>query len=299
MLMLSLWQDLRHPSINGHPLFHRIRLEPQPVMRPSVRILIGVGMITGLLLVCGMTYILPPYILQTMVLLPLVLPALYLLMVIGGTGKGVNLAGKISSEISRQYENESVEVLSAQPSGAFGMVWAVILGHLHRASDFELSNELQTQITVGLFMSVSALLLLLHFNTWTDTVQQLALLLTFILYPLVAIYYLDYVSAVLISVVTAALTAQLIARRTESRFVSIVVFLILQLSSYGITYLLATQTLPALFGWMQFDGTLAWLSLSAMSVIVFVLLREAILQIIWRVLLWRLNVQTPAHETIH
>jgi len=234
--------------------------------------------------------VLPPDVLRRFAVLPLALPILYLLWVFGGTGRGVTLAGQVSTALADEYEREVFESLSALPGGVLGIYWLVACAYLYRQGSLEDTNRRQMRITLGGFLLVTFLLFILYLNTWTREAMQAFHLLPFILYPLVAIYYVDYVCSIVTGVLVGALSAALIQKRLEGRLAAMGAFLSLQFIGYSLVLWGAVQALPLVSGALGLNGLLARLSLAGGSVVLFFLLREGVHAGLWALLANRLGV---------
>ena len=125
-LSLQVWYALKRPPIH-HPLFRRVSRIRQParVVRQPIlqRGLIWVIFLVGF-------YVLLRYFTQLIFIvvffLPLGIAALY--MALHGTLAGGYWALRISSEIAKERERGTYELLSTSPYGAFSASWAICTG---------------------------------------------------------------------------------------------------------------------------------------------------------------------------
>ena len=298
MITVRLWHALRNPQHYRHPFFQRILRRRRDSVTLPIRVLVGGSIIIGLFLVCGLTYVLPPDVLRRFVVLPLALPALYLLWVFGGTGRGVTLAGRVSAALADEHERDVFESLSTLPGGALGVYWLVACAYLYRQGSPEDVNRRQMTVTLVGFLLVTFVLFILYLNTWTREAMQTFQLLPFVLYPLVAIYYVDYVCSMISGVLVGALSAALVKKRLEGRLTAIGAFLSLQFGGYALVLWGALVLMPSVAATMGLDGLLARLSLAGVSVVLFFLLREAIHIGLWALLANRLGVAAAERAAV-
>jgi len=298
VITLRLWQALHTPKYHKHPLFVRILDARERSISLPVRVLIGGSILFGMFLVCGLTYVLPEWLLRQFIVLPLVLPGLYLLWVFGGTGRGVTLAGQIGAALAVEHERDTFEQLSALPGGALGAYWIVANAYLQREANLDELNRRQIFITFMGFALVTFLLFILYLNTWTRTAMEAFQFLPFVLYPLVAIYYVDYVCSLVTGVLVGALSASLTKRRLEGRLTAISVFMLLQFAGYGLTLWVSLTALPLLMTALNLPTLLARLAMAGACVLLFFLTREGINSMLWGLLAHRLDAAESEQEAV-
>jgi hypothetical protein len=298
MTTLKLWHALRNPRSGNHPLFKRIHNEPDRRVRLNMRILIGGSIIFGMLLVCGLTYIVPPQFIRFYAALPIILPILYIAIVFGGTGKGVTLAGQISPIIAHEYEKDTFDTLSSTKEGQIGVYWTIINACLHRNTHLEDTNLLQIRVTAIALAFISFFLLIFYLNAWSRMAQEVFTWLPFVLYPPVIIYYIDYISSMVTSVLTAAIIASQIRKPAQAQVAAVSAFIILQIALYVLTYWLSLEVVPALFHEISYMGLPANLSMAGLSVVIYYGLREGVNFGLWRFLAWRLHAAPSELEII-
>ncbi|MEL6268260.1 MAG: hypothetical protein AAFU54_17610 [Chloroflexota bacterium] len=298
MTTLQLWQALRNPRNVQHPLFKRIHDMPRRQVRLNLRVLIGGSIIVGMLLVCGLTYVVPPQLIRFYAALPIALPLLYVAVVFGGTGRGVTLAGRISPVIAAEHENGTFETMAATREGKIGVYWTIINACVHRDANLEDTNTLQIRVTLILAAFVTFFLLIFYLNAWSRMAQEAFWMLPFVLYPLVAIYYIDYITSIVTGALMAALAAAQMRRPVPAQLGAVTVFVLLQVAIYLLTYGLAVQVVPVLFAQMGFTGMVARLSMAGMGVLLYFALREALNWTLWRALAWRLQAAPAELDTI-
>lgn len=249
-------------------------------------------------LLFGLSYIVPARWLGPFALLPLVFPILLGAAVLGGTGRGLRLASEISAATSQEHQGDTFTVLASLPGGKLGVHWLILTAFIHRNGDLENTNEFQKQVTTFGFWASSFVLLILYLNTWTAAASRAFVNATFLLYALVAIYYIDYVCSLVTGALVGTLTAAYNRQPRDARIVSVVLFLFLQGGVFAVTYGIAAGLLPQLVAWVGFNAWLARTTITGLSILSYYLLREALAWFLWRALVWRLEAAPTEQETV-
>ncbi len=297
MIVLRLWAAMRQPYYDKHPVFRRILLYPDRQLRLNTRIILGAGTLFGMLLVCGLSYTVPVRWLGPFTLLPLVLPVFLLAAALGGTGKGLHLANEISAEISREHQGDTFTLLASLPGGKLGIHWLILTAYVHRNGNLANANEFQKQLTTFGFWAASFVLLILYLNTWTSAASRAFVNAAFLLYALVAIYYIDYVCSLVTGALVGTLTATYNRHPRDARITAVTFFLTIQLLTFGLTYTLALIALPGLVAALGFNIWLARATIVGLSLLSYYLLRECIAWVLWRLLIRRLGA-TPVEQAM-
>ena len=298
LLTLRLWAALRNPRDDHHPLFRRILDQARPTLSPSVRVLFAVAILTGFMFSCILTFILPARLLEVYILLPFALPVVYLMVVFGGSGKGLMFAAQVSEVLAREYEQDTFVTVSTNPGGALGTCWAILTGQLHQSSELENSHEVQQQLTVVMFVFATLFLMLLYLNIWTLQAMDYFYNALFIVYPFVAIYYIDFVCSVVTSTLVGALAAATTRKQLEARVTAIIGFVALQLIAYGLTGLLIIWGLPTLIALTGYSGLVARISMAGLSVVIYFVVRELLSWLLWYILTRRLDAAAVERERV-
>jgi hypothetical protein len=298
MIVLRLWAAMRQPRYYKHPVFRRILLRPDHNLPLNPRIIIGGGMILGLVLLFSLSYVVPARLLGPFALLPLAFPVLLGAATLGGTGRGLRLASEISAATSQEHQGDTFTVLASLPGGKLGVHWLILTAHIHRNGDLENTNEFQQQITGFAFWSVSFVLLIFYLNTWTAAASRAFVNATFLLYALVAIYYIDYVCSLVTGALVGTLTAAYNHHPRDARLIAVAMFLTLQGAVFAATYGVAMSLLPQLVAWLGFNAWLARTTITGLSLLSYYLLREALAWGLWRVLVWRLEAAPTEQEMV-
>lgn len=289
MIVLRLWAAMRQPRYYKHPVFRRILLYPDRQIRLNTRILLGAGALLGGGLLCGLSYMIPARGLGPFVLLPVLFPLLLMAALLGGTGKGLWLAGEISAAVSQEHQGGTFNVLASLPGGKLGVHWLILTAYIHRNGDLENTNELQRTVTRFGFLVATFVLLILYLNTWTAAASRVFVNAVFVLYALVAIYYIDYVCSLVTGALVGTLSATYSRHPRDARIVAALLFLALQAAAFALTFVGATVLFPWLLAALGFNAWLARATLAGLSILAYYLLREATAWLLWRLLVWRLE----------
>lgn len=282
MMSLRLWQAIQNSGGSEHPLFKRMTLmDLSPGKRLPVRLMTGASMVAGLMFICVISMLIPPYLIHNLALLPLLMPLFVVLLAIGGTGNGLGWAGNISAVIVHEHTSSTFDLLSTTPGGALGACWAIAMGCLHRNNDLSTRTSLQTQVAWGGFFMSGVIVFVIYLNTWTQAAARWPGNIALILFPLVAIYYIDYVQSVVMSVQVGLLGASYRQHIGEARVLSMGLFLSVQTLTYAIAGVIALWLLPLL--------GIGGIGLAGLRVIAFFGVRDLAILGLWRQLTHRLN----------
>ncbi len=307
MISWKLWQALRYP-VYDHPLFHRtlaaygrkaqilksrysseqvIRILPKDVAAPNPgshltikALLIYLG--GGVFFLCGGWFI---ALLLILALIPY-----------AGTLYGLEIATRISALIAREHENGMYDFVRLSPQGGLGLCWAITSAFLYRNQSFRRWKQWARLIYGGLSIIVGFAMLILAFEVWgglnTPTLQGRvmaegaldSLVFCVLILLLIAALYIDLVHSTITGVVAAMLTGVYARNRLEARFLALAGFLAVQLTTYLIvlSYVSTFSRLPT--------NTAYRIVPSAIGLLLFFAIREALIYLLWRATLHRLQV---------
>jgi hypothetical protein len=184
----------------------------------------------------------------------------------------VTWAVSISAAIIREHEHRTYDQLCLAPSGALGVNWAICAGVLHRDDALGWIDFLRKLMAALLLFILLAVLLTtaLRQNTF-DLFQFLALLLDML--TLAAMSYIDHVQSIVLGSLVGMLMPVYLRNNIDVRISTIVVFL----ASQAVTFLAAV---------------LVWnVEIRLLSVAVAYLLRESLIILVWRTLVYHLNAE--------
>ena len=259
----TLWHYLVYPP--DHPVFKR---KIKPLVGGFVNTWMALSVLfVSLLLSCGLWTMLPrtkPFI-ATM------------LMVLMGFASTTYVGGwmvRLSIAISQEHAHRTFDVLCLLPSGALGASWAICASHLHHSDILGWIGPFR-KLFAGLFLFLLLMLLLTARPAGGDSgfTQSLRLLLDMM--ALGIVLYSDHVQSVVIGAMVGMLVPVYSRDRPDTGFWAAGTFLVAQ----AIPYLTALLILH-----LAVDFTPV-----ALSLLVFSLLREILIVVLWRWLAFAMN----------
>jgi len=277
-----LWRTLQNP-LTHHPLYWR------PAFHSFSFAFIPTWLLVSAVLVLVAGVVGFPNLFRPLAPLCVFTPVLMIIgTVFSANSRGILWTLGISSVISHQRTWGASELIYVSPIGALGTVWVLASRCLHYKDRFD---GLRT-IILSLMLAASVIfacplvtffVLLFRYNP----LQALSLLsVTSVLLP---IYYVDYVQTTLVSCLTGMLAATQTRSRIEARIWALGLFLLCQLATYSLSFLLIFNLLPRLYNLLDFAHGVADVSLPPLALLIFYLLREGIITMLWRLLTIRLN----------
>lgn len=263
-----LWQHLRHPP--AHPLSQRLMrgLADSRAQRFMTRVAPLVS-----LLGCGSIWVL-------LSSLQLPLPLFLLAGMIAWSSVYVMLwVIRISATIIRAHENGIYDHLSLAPAGPLGVNWAICSASLHRGDALGWVDVWRRLIN-GLLIFV-VLMGVLTVGLRSDHLLA-AQLLGFVaeLLLLAWVLHSEHVQAVVIGCLVGMLLPVYQRTRDEAQVWAALLFLALQAVTLVIALLTATVVVP---------GLLSAVSPTLAGLIVFFVVREAVVVVLWQALANHLN----------
>lgn len=223
-------------------------------------------------------------------------------IMLGGTLHGVDWALAISDTVAQARANNMLDLLSTTPRGAIGAVWSLALSQLHRASSFFTRYDRRRRI----FLSLGTLLLVLIFvlgGTVLNTAfADLDPLLVGVLssFALLVAVYMDYIQSIVVSLLVGMIVPSFSQQRFDAQVFGLSGFLVAQFGTYLVTFLVCFLILPTIGRMFGFDNTSLELILLLPRLLVFFLIREALIVLLWRGLAVRYNealiISNPANE---
>ena len=283
MITWRLWQTLKIPPYNS-PLFRRManmETTRSPLSRrlgyvPDVLLVlffIFVFALGAITLVQGFTFI----------------TIIATLIIFGGTLYALDWSIAIADVISREREHHTFDLLSLMPAGPFGAAWTIALGQLYRDASFLRRRErferliLMTLVFTGFLLAIG---LLAQFHT-ESRVQYVLAILSLGAFVLAA--YLDFAQSIIVGLLVGVLANTYNLGRLDAQFIAMFGFLAVQISGYLIVYLVGFVVLPTAALVLDIEATTMQLLLSAPRLLIFFLVREATVALLWRLLLQRYN----------
>jgi uncharacterized membrane protein len=227
------------------------------------------------------------------------------LVLLGGTIYGFDWALAISDTVALARTNHTLDLLCITPRGAIGAIWSLGLSQLHRASSFR--NRYAGRRRV--FFSLGAVLLLLLFAlggmvlTATNAEARPLLDLTALLVGMLSSFaflvatYLDFIQSIIVGVLVGMIVPSFSRQRSDAQLWAASGFLVAQFGSYLVTYLIGFVVLPVARNTFDIEFTTLELLLLFPRLIVFFLVREALIALLWRWLALHFHEETAIITT--
>jgi hypothetical protein len=264
MITWKLWRGLKSPPIH-HPLFRRIIAAP---LKPPPWYL-------GCLVIMVAPFLLLPAILFT--------SAFY----------SIRWAVTISNTLAREREAGMFELVALSPDGSLGASWAICTAAIHR-------NQSLQQIQSPMSWIVRLGFTLLILSSLGNFVEPLvppsadAGMLTVIplvyLFTLAGALYVDHMQSVAMGSLVGMLIPTYTRSGVDAGVGALIVFLMLQVATYVLTLLIGFSLIPNLLENLNFSPTLIAVILPTSRLLIFGVIREVMISILWRALVERLNI---------
>jgi hypothetical protein len=185
---------------------------------------------------------------------------------------------RIASTIAADRERSTYDQVSVSPSGALGTSWAVCGAILHRDDALGWIDPLRKLLS-GLLMFI--LLMVLLTTAFRENSPELSHFLRFLLdiILLAIVSYVEHVQAVVLGSLVGMLMSTFSRRQADVRIGGVIVFLTIQ----GVTLLVGLLAGTALTLWYTDSSSIL------LGLLVFYLIREAVIVAVWRLLAHQLN----------
>lgn len=299
MMTWKLWRVLIIPPV-GDPIFrHASHYYPSPGHWRQLLDYVAFIIVIALLV----AYLRASFLSLSTGLNPLIL--FVGLVLLGGTIYGVDWALAVSDTVAAARTNHTLDLLCITPRGAIGAIWSLGLSQLHRASSFRKRYDGHRKV----FFSLGTVLLLLTFAlggmvlTATNAEARPLLDLTALLVGVLSSFaflvatYLDFIQSIIVGVLVGMIVPSFSRQRSDAQLLGLSGFLTIQFSTYFVTYLVCFLMLPVMGRALGIESITLELILLLPRLIVFFLIREALIVLLWRWLVVHFNEELPAFET--
>jgi hypothetical protein len=224
--------------------------------------------------------------------------ALAAVALISGVMLSVLVVFRATDRIARDHENATFDLLAVTPPGGLGAAWARFTGFLHYDLTLMTVHRLRW-LALGVLFVTGAFTLL---TVWThalatgDPAAQVEawswLLFYLFLLPMT---YFDHIYAV----VTGGLLSTLVPtfNTGDARVAVIFAVVGVHFTSYLIAALAGALILPTIYQSIGLTGWLADLTRPLLALVLFVLVHEAVVLLLYRQAQARLNGTVPARES--
>lgn len=281
---LQVWHALKRPPIH-HPLFRRVSQTqvniPQwhftKLQRIAAVALIGIAAYFCIRYFSQMILVL-------VFLTPIAITLVY--MALHGTVAGMFWAIRVSSAIARERERGTFELLSASPYGAFSVSWAICTGCQYYDQMFNGIGAQRVWLSRIFFLS---LLLFCALVSLADPRSS-----AFIGNPLWGVvisvevtlmvalaFHIDDIHSTVIGSLVGVIVPLFARTRLDARAAAFALFLLLQLCTYALVWLIGFTVLPLVNASLKvgFFGEVVLLPVELL--VVFFGLREGIARALW------------------
>jgi hypothetical protein len=216
--------------------------------------------------------------------------ALAAIALISGVLLSVLIVYRATDRIARDYENATFDLLAVTPPGGFGVSWARFTGFIHYGMTLSLLNRMRW-LTIGLIFLTGVFTLLTLFVPAVNNGDQQAMneawsWLLFYAFLLPMMYFdtrYAVVSGGLLSILVPTYNSG------DARVMSIFAGAALHLSGYLLAALTGGLILPTIYQSLGIMGWLADLSRPVLALVLFVLLHESAVLLLFRAVQERLN----------
>lgn len=297
-LTWQLWNALRFP-MRRHPIFNHARTpsDSSDVPSPLWRWLRRIAIVCVILF--AMMFPVPT--LMTSIGFAIGLPLLLILF--NGTALGIILVTGISKTIASAQKSTRFELMSVSAEGALGVSWLLATGTIHRRNWLKVVYRLVKWVVMLVLVLLALAIFMLLLGTITSESellrqQQLNILRDVInMSLLVAVLWLDHVQSIVIAIVLGIVLPTII--RVEVQLVSMatMIYLIIQCCTYlaiFVVYRLIDIILSSLWG----DIFIVSIAVTFFSIVTFYLMREAIIGILWRIMLNKYDASIEEYEAV-
>lgn len=263
ILTWKLWRGFKKPYPE-HPLFMRVMgmpMKPMPWYMGCAIILVA------------------PF---------LLLPAFVFMSAI----YALRWAIMIASTIAQEREAGMYELVALSPHGTMGCNRAISAACLHRHESFEQIQSfgawvIRLVFTLILMMAIQSVTPPIMISEANPNLNSFIAGL-YLLTMAIAIY-IDHVQSIVVGNLVGMLTPNYATNRLDAGFAALLVFLLLQVVTYLVTLLAGFVVLPNLLDGLGVPIQIGTIALAPLRVVIFYVVREWIIQVLWGALKSELN----------
>lgn len=276
MLTLQFWRIIRAP-LKSYPLSKRLDLIPTEATDRWLFATLELALPVAL----GILFFVQP--------VALVIGLFVVTMVYGllaGTFYGIYVTTTVAGAIARERGAYTYELLCVLPGGAAMVNWMIYLARLNayfRPRDGLIVVRLLARMVIPIMFVVTISALLLSRSEFHDDVVIMAAVSA----SLVAALLFDFIQSTAISGLIGMLVGNGYQARDDARTWALVLFLLAQVGVYTLIVAFGVLILPVLFA--TAGETLGAALAPIILVTVFFLLREALMNVLFLLLVLRLN----------
>lgn len=279
MTTWKIWRALHNPPAL-HPVFQRTVLLPPAT--GNQRTPGWAGMVVNLVLALGQ---------HSPTILLLLMPFILLFT---GITYGIDCAIRVGSAIAKEHENDTFNLLSLSPSGALGASWAMCTSSLYHNRDFDRFHSIMRGtiiISIIVVLIIASLVIIAHseqFSRASEPTLPTVIHIIDLMTVMTALYF-EYMQSTILGSLIGMFVPTYTQNRIDTRIYTLGVFLLLQITTYFLAYLIGFVILPDLYDRLHIIGEHIESSLSLLRLAVFFMIREVMITLLWRALVERLN----------
>jgi hypothetical protein len=228
-----------------------------------------------------------PFVLVATIVIMLLLPLL--LMFFNGTALGFYWVDKIAVTLPYYWRGGRVILLGAAPRGLPGMNWIMTTVCIHRGDVLRVASRLVRRVTAIVFALLLVALLGLILMTWNAPLRsgQVNLVVDLIgLIALVIAAWFDHIQSIVVAALIGMLAPTYSTAQPMVRVAAVSAYFVMQVLCYFavIIFLIWTQFVIA---HLLFGAIVERVLVAGCGLVMFYMLREALIGLLWRVMLNR------------
>lgn len=299
MLMTwKIWKSLRYP-LRWHPIFrqthtHYEHSEQNTLFWRMIQTVVGIAILLFVVMF-------PAPALITGFGLSLGIPAL--ILVFNGSFLGLKWVTSVSEILAKAYQDKRFDLLALTPRGALGVSWLMCTATIHRHDWLRIAYRilrwvlLLVLVLLGVIVAGIILSAASTINPFLND-NQLRILIDAIGIAFVVLaLWLDHIQSIVIASIMGILLPSYLPNSWQVRELARFLYILLQVMTYlfmiGV-YFLLEKLIMLVFATQIYSGVLHF----AATVLLFYLLRELIINLLWRSLLKRFDLRAQDYQEI-
>jgi hypothetical protein len=222
-----------------------------------------------------------------------------LMLAFGGAFYGLMAVYSVSQAVSRHRARGHYDLMMITPPGVLGMQWAISAYALHRFEFLVMIRSVMHRLYVAVFVLIGLIFAFTMLtmsqpmtkyapNVFAETIAPELISI----FCLVILHYLDFTRSGLLGALFGMLIPTFTEGKRETVYIAIVLYLALQLLFYMTCWIVGFETLRNI---MAMAGVSSDAIHNLVRLVLMISIREISLVVLWRWLLWRLNV-TPSES---
>jgi|GEM_PF-7078260 len=295
-LTWQLWNALRFPQ-RRHPIFHYAR--KQSTSRESSsrwwRVLLFLAFASFIIF----AIVIPVPAIVVTVGAAITIPLMMILF--NGTVLGTLWAVNVSDTIATAYQDNRFELLSLSSQGAYGVLWLLCCGVVHRNNRLKTVYRIVRWVVSLVLVLLGIAIAMMIFGAITAGSEQLQQQQLNVLRDviqiclIVCVLWLDHIQSILVAVMVGLVLPAFIKDKTQLRGITPIIYLAIQVFSYlaiFVMYAVIGIVLREVFG----NTFIVSLMIAFTTILSFYLIRESIIAGLWRVMLIKYDIALDEYQ---